>query len=40
MVDFYVAPDLYEWVVLETEGPVDDLVAKRRSDGKFQLHQI
>lgn len=48
LLDFYQGPDLYEWVRLESDGAadkidpgfLDDIVAKRKSDGLVLVKQV
>lgn len=44
LIEMYIDPDLYEWVQLDSEDlqfqHVDDIVAKRKADGKFVCRQV
>ncbi|MYE37070.1 MAG: AAA family ATPase, partial [Rhodobacteraceae bacterium] len=44
LIDMYIDPSLYEWVKLDAEDPqfrhVEDIVAKRKVDGKFVCRQV
>lgn len=43
LIDFYRAPDQYEWIELDSDDPqhasIDDIVA-RRADGTFEITQV
>lgn len=44
LIEMYIDPSLYEWVKLDAEDPkfqhIDDIVAKRKEDGKFVCRQV
>ena len=48
LIDFYQNPDLYEWILIESDGPVDqidpgfldDILCKRKKDNRINVKQV